>query len=54
MRIYELEVTSNLFDYVDETSAHIELGGCLRLVNLSDTNFETIEDLKLAVESLEF
>jgi len=58
MEINQLEVTSNQWindiNYVDETSCHVELGGMLRLVQLSDTNFETIEALKKAIESLVF
>ena len=45
-------VTSTLFDYIDETMCHLELDGCTRLVHLSDTEFETINDLKTAVEKL--
>ena len=52
MKINNLNVTSNIFDYVDETSCHLMLDGCLRLVHLSDTEFETIEDLKTAIENL--
>jgi hypothetical protein len=54
MTINELNVTSNYFDLVDETSAHLELDGCVRLVHLVNTEFKTIEELKLAVESLNF
>lgn len=54
MQINELNVTSNYVEVLDETSAHIELDGCLRLVNLKDTEFKTIEELKIAVESLKF
>jgi hypothetical protein len=52
MKINELNVTSNYFDLVDETSAHIELDGCVRLVHIENTEFKTIEDLKLAIENL--
>ena len=54
MKINNLEVTSNFFEQVDEASAHCELGGCVRLVHLVDIEFETIEDLKKAIESLIF
>jgi hypothetical protein len=52
MTIYEIEVTGNFVEILDENSAHIELGGCIRLVHLSDTEFETVNDLKIAVENL--
>jgi hypothetical protein len=45
-------VTSTLFDYVDETMCHLDLDNCIRLVHLSDTEFETVNDLKIAVENL--
>ena len=54
MKINNLEVTSNFFEQVDETSVHCELGGCIRLVHIVDTEFKTIEELKLAVENLVF
>jgi hypothetical protein len=54
MKINNLDVTSTFFDLVDETSAHLELEGCVRLVHLSDVEFETIEALKIAIESLTF
>lgn len=54
MKINNLKVTSNFFEKVDESSAHIDLEGCVRLVHLSDTEFATIEELKTAVESLIF
>ncbi len=47
-------VTSNFFDYIDETCCHLELDHCIRLVHLSDTEYSTIEDLKTAVEALVF
>lgn len=52
MEINNLQVTSNFFDYVDETMCHLELDNCIRLVHLSDTEFKTIEYLKTAVEKL--
>jgi hypothetical protein len=52
MIINKLNVTSNYFDLVDETSAHIELDGCVRLVHIENTEFKTIQELKLAVENL--
>jgi hypothetical protein len=58
MEINGLQVTSNQWindiNYVDETSCHVELGGMLRLVQLSDTDFESVEELKKAIESLIF
>lgn len=54
MKINDLEVTNNYVDVIDENSAHIELGNCLRLVNLVDTEFQTIDELKSTVESLSF
>jgi hypothetical protein len=30
MMINGFRVTSNVFDYVDETAGHLELDGCLR------------------------
>ena len=52
MKINELNVTSNYFDLVDEISAHIELDGCVRLVHIENTEFKSIEELKLAIENL--
>jgi len=52
MVINGLNVTSNIFDYIDETSCHLELDGCLRLVHLEDTPYDTIDELKEAVENL--
>jgi hypothetical protein len=52
MKINNLEVTGNFVEILDETSAHLELGGCIRLVWLKDTEFKTINDLKIAVENL--
>jgi hypothetical protein len=52
MIINGFTVTSTFFDYVDETMCHLELDGCIRLVYLSDTEFETINDLETAVEKL--
>ena len=54
MKINNLEVTSNFFEQVDEISVHCELGGCIRLVYLSNVDFETIEDLKKQIEILIF
>ena len=54
MIINGYNVTSNFFDYVDETMCHLELGGCIRLAHLSDTEYNTIEELKIAVEALIF
>lgn len=52
MKINGLQVTSNFVEIVDDNSVHLELGGCIRLVHLSDTEFKTINDLKTAVEKL--
>jgi hypothetical protein len=54
MIINGFKVTSNFFDYVDETCCHLELDGCIRLVHLSQTEYSTIEDLQTAVEALVF
>ena len=54
MIINGFKVTSNFFDYVDATMCHLELDYCIRLVHLYDTGFNTIEDLKTAVEALIF
>lgn len=54
MRIYNLEVTSNFFEQIDSTGCHIELDNCIRFVYLSDTEYNTMEDLKTAVEALVF
>jgi hypothetical protein len=52
MIINGFNVTSNFFDYVDDTMCHLELDGCLRLVHIKDTEYSTIAELKLAVENL--
>ena len=52
MIINGFRVTSNVFDYVDETMCHLELDGCLRLVHIEDTEYNSIEELKIAVENL--
>jgi len=54
MTINNLEVTSNVFDYIDTNTCHLELEHCLRLVHLHDTEFNTIEELQTAVEALIF
>lgn len=54
MTINGYSVTSNFFDYVDANCCHLELNNCIRLVHLSDTEFNTIEDLQTAVEALIF
>ena len=53
MIINGYNVTSNFFDYVDETMCHLELDGCIRLVHLEDTEYNTIQDLQNAVENLQ-
>jgi len=45
-------VTSNFFDYIDETCCHLELDNCIRLVHLSDTEFNTMEELQTAINDL--
>jgi len=52
MVINGFTVTSNFFDYVDETMCHLELDNCIRLVHLYDTEYNTIEELHVAVENL--
>ena len=52
MKINGLTVTATTFDQIDDFSCHLELDGMLRLVWLKDTPFETINDLKTAVEAL--
>ena len=53
MRILNLEVTSNYFEQLGETACHIELGGCIRLIYLKDTEFNTIAELQQVVENLQ-
>jgi hypothetical protein len=52
MEFYGIQVTGNFVEILDENSAHIHLGGCIRLVHLQDTEFETIQDLKTAIINL--
>ena len=52
MIINGFSVTSNFFDYVDESMCHLELDGCIRLAHLEDTQYNSIEELKIAVEDL--
>lgn len=54
MIINGFTVTSNFFDYIDITMCHLELDGCIRLVHLSDTEYNTIDELQIAVEALIF
>ena len=54
MIINGYEVTSNFFDYVDETCCHLELDNCIRLVHLSQTDYKTMQELQTAVEALIF
>ena len=54
MIINGFKVTSNFFDYVDATMCHLELDGCIRLVHLSQTEYNTMEELQTAVEALVF
>jgi hypothetical protein len=51
MRILDLEVTSNYFEELGETACHIELEGCIRFVYLKDTEYNSIEELKIAIEN---
>lgn len=52
MKIYDLDVTSNYFEQIDDSGCHIELEGCIRYVYLKDTQYSTMDELKIAVESL--
>ena len=54
MTINNLTVTSNFVEILDETSVHFELDKCIRLVHLSDTEFETVNELQTAIEALIF
>ena len=54
MEIYGLQVTSNYFEEIDSIGCHIELANNIRFVYLSDTGYETMEELKTAVEALIF
>lgn len=54
MIINGFSVTSNFFDYVDETMCHLELDGCIRLVHLEDTEYNSIEALENAIKNLPF
>ena len=54
MKIYDLEVTSNFFEEIDETSCHIELNNNIRYVLLQDTEFKTMDELKTTIEKLNF
>lgn len=52
MKIYNLDVTSNFFEQVDDSGCHIELGGCIRFVYLRDTDYSTMEALEDAIKNL--
>lgn len=52
MKIYNLNVTSNFFEQVDDSGCHIELDGCIRFVYLRDTDYSTMDELKQAIEGL--
>ena len=54
MVINNFTVTSNFIEMIDETCVHLELDNCIRLVHLSDTDFETVNELQTAVEALNF
>jgi hypothetical protein len=54
MRIYNLEVTSNYFEQIDDLGCHIELDGCIRFVYLIDTEYNSMEALENAVKNLPF
>jgi hypothetical protein len=58
MKINGFTVTSNIWveeiNYVDHVSCHIELDGCLRLVQLKDTEYATLAELQTAIEALTF
>jgi hypothetical protein len=52
MKIYNLDVTSNFFEQVDDSACHIELDGCIRYVYLKDTEYNTMQDLEVAITNL--
>jgi hypothetical protein len=52
MKIYNLEVTSNFFDKIDDGACHIELDGCIRYVYLIDTEYNNMLDLEEAITNL--
>lgn len=56
MEIYGLPVTGKIqdkiIDIIDNETAHVHLGGCLRLVYLEDTDFSSMDELKSAVAAL--
>ena len=52
MIIYNLKVTSNYFEQVDDVGCHIELEHSIRYVYLADTEYKTMDELKTAVETL--
>ena len=51
MKINGLDVTGNYFEKIDDTMCHIELNGCIRLVHLNDTDYSSIEDLGVKIET---
>jgi hypothetical protein len=51
MKINDLDVTGSFFEKLDDTTCHVELGGCIRLVHLSDTDYSSIEDLGVEIET---
>jgi hypothetical protein len=52
MIIYGLQVTSNYFEAIGDDGCHIELDGSIKFVYLSDTEFETMDELKTAITNL--
>jgi len=50
MKINGLEVTSNFVEIIDENSIHCELGGCIRLVHLADTEFKSVKELEKEIK----
>lgn len=52
MTINGLEITSNFIEIVDENSIHLELGGCIRLVTLSEIQY-SLEEIQTYLETLE-
>jgi hypothetical protein len=54
MKIYNLDVTSNFFEQIDDSGCHIELDGCIRFVYLVDTDYSTMQSLEDAIKNLQF
>jgi hypothetical protein len=54
MNIYNLEVTSNFFEQIDDSGCHLELDGCIRFVYLEDTEYNSMQALENAIKNLPF